>query len=303
MSYETNDNTNAYDALAYVYDELMDNIPYTEWCDVLDRMIMEHGVSRPVLKESDGDIEDKLLNIESDDENETEGSGPDENNQEQILESERNLVVDLGCGTGTLTNLMYKKGYDMIGIDSSQAMLEVAQKKRDDKGYEILYINQDMRDLDLYSTVGTVYSVCDSVNYLLKDEEVIRTFKLVEKFLYPGGLFMFDFNTVYKYEKILGDTVIAENREDCAFIWENYYDDESHINEYDLSIFIEQDEPGMFRRFTENHYQRGYTLGQMHMFLQKAGLKAVLVRDSDTKDEPSYDSQRIFIVARKEADQ
>nr|MCR5000788.1 class I SAM-dependent methyltransferase [Lachnospiraceae bacterium] len=203
----------------------------------------------------------------------------------------------------TLTNLMYKKGYDMIGIDSSQAMLEVAQKKRNDKGYEILYINQDMRDLDLYSTVGTVYSVCDSVNYLLKDEEVIRTFKLVEKFLYPGGLFMFDFNTVYKYEKILGDTVIAENREDCAFIWENYYDDESHINEYDLSIFIEQDEPGMFRRFTENHYQRGYTLGQMHVFLQKAGLKAVLVRDSDTKDEPSYDSQRIFIVARKEADQ
>ena len=303
MAYETNDNTNAYDALAYVYDELMDNIPYTEWCDVLDRMIREHGVSRPVLKESDGDIEDKLLNIESDDENGTEDSGLDESSQEQILASERNLVVDLGCGTGTLTNLMYKKGYDMIGIDSSQAMLEVAQKKRDDKGYEILYINQDMRDLDLYSTVGTVYSVCDSVNYLLKDEEVIRTFKLVEKFLYPGGLFMFDFNTVYKYENILGDTVIAENREDCAFIWENYYDDESHINEYDLSIFIEQDEPGMFRRFTENHYQRGYTLGQMHVFLQKAGLKAVLVRDSDTKDEPSYDSQRIFIVAKKEADQ
>ena len=285
MKYEGADQ--AYDALAYVYDELMDNIPYTEWCDVLDKMIAQYGVSEHVRNE--------------------EGSGDDsyegEPTEEEILKSERDLVVDLGCGTGTLTNLMYKKGYDMIGIDSSPAMLEVAQKKRNDKGYEILYINQDMRDLDLYSTVGTVYSVCDSVNYLLEDEEVIRTFKLVEKFLYPGGLFMFDFNTVYKYEKILGDTVIAENREDCAFIWENYYDDESHINEYDLSIFIEQDEPGMFRRFTENHYQRGYTLGQMHMFLQKAGLKAVLVRDSDTKDEPSYDSQRIFIVARKEADQ
>ena len=221
--------------------------------------------------------------------------------QKDLLESEKNLVVDLGCGTGTLTNLMYKKGYDMIGIDSSPAMLEIAQAKRDDKGYEILYINQDMRDLDLYSTIGTVYSVCDSVNYLLKDEEVERTFKLVEKFLYPGGLFMFDFNTVYKYEKVLGDATIAENREDCAFIWENYYDDETNINEYDLSIFIEQDEPGLFKRFTENHFQRGYTLGQMHVFLQKAGLKAVLVRDSDTKEEPSYDSQRIFIVARKEA--
>ncbi len=281
MAYEVNDNTNAYDALAYVYDELMDNIPYTEWCEVLDEMIQKYGVSKPVLKEAGDDKEEAELT------------------QEQILASEKNLVVDLGCGTGTLTNLMYKKGYDMIGIDSSPAMLEVAQQKRDDKGYEILYINQDMRDLDLYSTVGTVYSVCDSINYLLKDEEVVRTFKLVEKFLYPGGLFMFDFNTVFKYEKVLGDTTIAENRDDCAFIWENYYDDETHINEYDLSIFLEQDEPGIFKRFTENHYQRGYTLGQMHVFLQKAGLKAVLVRDSDTGNEPAYDSQRIFVVAVK----
>ena len=280
MSYEINDNTNAYDALAYVYDELMDNIPYTEWCEVLDKMIREYGVSKPVIKENDPDEESEV-------------------SQQSLLESEKNLVVDLGCGTGTLTNLMYKKGYDMIGIDSSPAMLEVAQSKRDDKGYEILYINQDMRDLDLYSTVGTVYSVCDSVNYLLEDEEVVRTFKLVRKFLYPGGLFMFDFNTVYKYEKVLGDTTIAENREDCAFIWENFYDDDTHINEYDLSIFIEQDEPGLFKRFTENHFQRGYTLGQMLVFLQKAGFKAILVRDSDTKEEPEYDSQRIFVVARK----
>lgn len=300
MAYEVNDNTNAYDALAYVYDELMDNIPYTEWCEVLDKMIREYGVSEPVLKEPEDDLEDKLTKIEY----EAGGTGTEDTgkelSQKDLLESEKNLVVDLGCGTGTLADLMYKKGYDMIGIDSSPAMLEIAQAKRDDKGYEILYINQDMRDLDLYSTVGTVYSVCDSINYLLKDEEVERTFKLVEKFLYPGGLFMFDFNTVYKYEKVLGDTTIAENREDCAFIWENFYDDETHINEYDLSIFIEQDEPGLFKRFTENHFQRGYTLGQMHVFLQKAGLKAVLVRDSDTKEEPSYDSQRIFIVARKE---
>lgn len=303
MSYEINDNTNAYDALAYVYDELMDNIPYTEWCEVLDKMIREYGVSKPVLKETEENLEDKLTKIENEPDNTdlNDAGAQAVVSQKDLLESEKNLVVDLGCGTGTLTNLMYKKGYDMIGIDSSPAMLEIAQAKRDDKGYEILYINQDMRDLDLYSTVGTVYSVCDSVNYLLKDEEVERTFKLVEKFLYPGGLFMFDFNTVYKYEKVLGDATIAENREDCAFIWENYYDDETNINEYDLSIFIEQDEPGLFKRFTENHFQRGYTLGQMHVFLQKAGLKAVLVRDSDTKEEPSYDSQRIFIVARKEA--
>ena len=283
MKYDVNEN--AYNALAYVYDELMDNIPYTEWCEVLDAMIKKYGVSEPVRDEAG----DPLA--------ETKG----ELTEEEILKSEMNLVVDLGCGTGTLTNLMYKKGYDMIGIDYSPGMLEMAQKKRDDKGYEILYINQDMRDLDLYSTVGTIYSVCDSVNYLLRDEEVLRTFKLVEKFLYPGGLFMFDFNTVYKYSEIIGASTIAENREDCAFIWENYYDDEININEYDVSIFIEQNEPGVFRRYVETHYQKGYTLAGMRKFLEQAGLTVVLARDSDTREEPTAESQRIFIVARKDA--
>lgn len=284
-----------YDALAYVYDEFMDNIPYTEWCEVIDKLIREYGVSKPVIHDSTRGM---LSELDYADPGEFEEK---EMTEEEILESEKNLVVDLGCGTGTLTNLMYKKGYDMIGVDSSESMLDVAQKKRDDKGYDILYLNQDMRDFDMYSTVGTVYSVCDSINYILREKEVIRTFELVEKFLYPGGLFMFDFNTVYKYENVLGSSTIAENREDCAFIWENYYDEELRINEYDLSIFIEQDEPGVFRRFVETHYQRGYTLEDMQDFLKEAGLKVILVKDSDTREEPTDESQRIFIVARKEA--
>ncbi|MBR5360997.1 MAG: class I SAM-dependent methyltransferase [Lachnospiraceae bacterium] len=293
MKYDVNRET--YDALAYVYDELMDNIPYTEWCEVIDSMIREYGVSRPVNREGTAGVFDALKYDDVDNDKIRDLT------EEEILESEKNLVVDLGCGTGTLTNLMYKKGYDMIGIDASDSMLDVAQKKRDDKGYEIVYINQDMRDLDLYSTVGTIYSVCDSVNYLLRDEEVLRTFKLVEKFLYPGGLFMFDFNTVYKYSEIIGASTIAENREDCAFIWENYYDDEININEYDVSIFIEQNEPGVFRRYVETHYQKGYTLAGMRKFLEQAGLTVVLARDSDTREEPTAESQRIFIVARKDA--
>ena len=295
MKYEGTDHP--YDALAYVYDELMDNIPYTEWCEVIDRMIREYGISKPVEHDNGTGLFDALKY------DEIEETGSKEMTEEEILESEKNLVVDLGCGTGTLTNLMYKRGYDMIGIDSSDSMLDVAQKKRDDKEYDILYINQDMRDLDLYSTVGTIYSVCDSVNYLLRDTEVVRTFKLVEKFLYPGGLFMFDFNTVYKYEHIMGDATIAENRESCAFIWENYYDDETRLNEYDLSIFVEQDEPDVFKRYVETHYQRGYTLAQMLGFLSQTSLKVLLVRDSDTREEPTGESQRIFIVAKKVMDQ
>ena len=167
----------AYDALAYVYDELMDDIPYTEWCDVLDKMIQKYGISKPVGHDAGPGLFDELNYDEI-----KQGAGR-ELSEEQLLESEKNLVVDLGCGRGTLTGLMYRRGYDMIGIDVSDAMLDIAQKKRDDKGYDILYINQDMRDLDLYSTVGTVYSVCDSINYLLNDEDVLRTFELVKKFL------------------------------------------------------------------------------------------------------------------------
>lgn len=93
-----------------------------------------------------------------------------------------------------------------------------------------------MRELDLYSTVGTVISVCDSVNYILEEEELLQVFRLVNNYLYPGGVFIFDFNTAYKYREVIGNTTIAENREDCSFIWENYYDPEEEINEYDLTI-------------------------------------------------------------------
>ena len=107
----------------------------------------------------------------------------------------------------------------MIGVDNSPEMLGIAMEKSEESG-GILYLLQDMRELELYSTVGTVLSVCDCLNYLLEEEDLLRVFRLVNNYLYPGGLFLFDFNTVYKYSQVIGDTVIAENREDCSFIWE-----------------------------------------------------------------------------------
>ena len=231
-----------YTDFARVYDELMDNTPYEMWCNRLDQLIASYGVSRPT-RDAEG-----------------------------ILDSERNLVVDLGCGTGTLTELLYQKGYDCIGVDNSEEMLGIAMEKKVESGSEILYLHQDMRELDLYSTVGTVISVCDSVNYILEEEELLQVFRLVNNYLYPGGIFIFDFNTDYKYREVIGNTTIAENREDCSFIWENYYDPEEEINEYDLTIFV-QEEGDTFHRFTETHLQRGYTVGQMRTLVEQAGLK------------------------------
>lgn len=257
-----------YEDFADVYDEFMDETPYGEWSERIDAFIKKYGVSKP------------------------------ERESETLLDSERNLVVDLGCGTGTLTELLYKKGYDMIGVDVSEAMLNIAMEKREKSGSEILYLQQDMRELELYSTVGTVISVCDSMNYILEAEELLETFSLVNNYLYPGGIFIFDFNTDYKYRRVIGDTTIAENRDNCSFIWENYYDEEECLNQYDITIFV-QEEGELYRRFTETHFQRGYTPEQVCKLLEEAGMTLVEMLDADTNGEVTDQSGRILVVARE----
>lgn len=209
----------------------------------------------------------------------------------------KDLVLDLGCGTGTLTELLAQKGYDMIGIDLSGEMLERAMEKREKSGLSILYLQQDMREFELYGTVKAIVSVCDSINYLLEDEDVIDTFKLVNNYLDPNGLFIFDFNTVYKYRDVIGDATIAENREECSFIWENYYHEEERINEYEVTFFVKEGE--LFRRFEETHYQKGYTAKEMQTFLKEAGLEFVSMSDSDTGGEVTDQTQRICMIARE----
>ena len=140
------------------------------------------------------------------------------------------LVLELGCGTGTVTEMLADAGYDMIGIDNSEEMLAEAMEKRVESGHDILYLLQDMQDFELYGTVRAVISVCDSMNYLTDEEDLEYLFALVNNYLDPGGLFIFDMNTVHKYRDVIGDTTIAEDREDGSFIWENSYDRENALN-------------------------------------------------------------------------
>lgn len=258
-----------YQDFAYVYDEFMDETPYDEWAERIDKLIQKYGVSRK------------------------------ERNAQDVLDSEKNLVVDLGCGTGTLTEILYQKGYDMIGVDNSESMLGIAMAKKAENGNEILYLLQDMRELELYSTVGTIVSVCDSVNYILEEEELLEVFSLVNNYLYPGGIFVFDFNTEYKYREVIGDSTIAENRENCSFIWENYYDEEECINQYDVTVFV-QEEEGLFRRFSETHLQKGYTVEQMLGLLKRAGMCVVEVLDADTEGTVTAESERVLVIAREQ---
>lgn len=207
------------------------------------------------------------------------------------------LVLELGCGTGRMTRLLSKSGYDMIGVDNSEEMLQIAR----DAGKEsegILYLLQDMREFELYGTVRAVVSVCDSINYILEEEELLEVFRLVNNYLDPGGIFIFDMNTIYKYKELLGETTICENREEGSFIWDNYYDEEEQINQYDLTLFIKA-EKELYRKYEETHFQRAYEVEQVQRLLEEAGMEFIASYDAFTHDAIKKDSERIYMIARE----
>ena len=279
-----------YNSFAYVYDEFMENVPYERWAKMLADILRGDG------------IEDGLL-------------------------------LDLGCGTGTLTRLMADLGYDMTGVDLSADMLSVAREYEmnlqddaevmydptadseihdgdfDNDGEDeprvkdgdrsgILYLCQDMREFELYGTVRAVYSLCDCLNYITEYDDLVRVFSLVNNYLDPGGLFIFDMNTIHKFSEVLGDKTFAENGEDASFIWDNHYDEDTRINEYDLTLFIEE-EDGRYIRETELHRQKGYSVDEVKRALDTAGLVFLKVSDEDTGAEVTDETERVLFIARE----
>mgnify|MGYP000195137316 FL=1 len=208
------------------------------------------------------------------------------------------LVLDLGCGTGTLTELLAKEGYDMIGVDVSEDMLQEAIEKRAESGLPILYLLQDMREFELYGTVRAVVSICDSLNYILDYDDLAHVFSLVNNYLDPEGVFIFDLNTPYKYRELIGDATIAENREDASFIWENTWYEKEQVNEYDLTIFARTNGE-YYQKFFETHYQKAYELETVKELIQKAGMEFVAAYDAFTREPVREDSERIYIIARE----
>ncbi len=208
-----------------------------------------------------------------------------------------NLVAELGCGTGNITTILAQKGYDMIGIDNSDAMLNKAAEKNADGS--ILYLNQDMREFELYGTVDSIISVCDSINYITEEEDLLQVFKLVNNYLDPKGLFIFDLNTVYKFENVLGCNSYSQTTENSAYTWENYYDNEECINEFYTNFFVLDEKSGMYNRYEEYHYEKGWTVEKITELLEKAGLKLLNIYAEGSFQPPEENSQRIYFVAQE----
>ncbi len=266
-----------YQAFAKVYDTLMADVPYDRWAGRLDRDIKKYGISVSGKAGETG-----ILSENAD--------------EEALLRSERDLVCDLGCGTGIITRKLFDMGYDVFGVDISPDMLSEAAES--DEGRGIMYLNQDMCSLDLYSTIGTAVCVCDSLNYILDDEDLEEAFKGVSKFLYPGGLFLFDCNTSYKYRETVGESTIAESGDEVSFIWENFYDEGSNVNECDLTLFIRRPD-GLYERAEETHIQRGINEADIRKLADISGLEVVFMLDSDTEEAVNEKTERIYVCLKK----
>ncbi len=243
-----------YENFAQVYDTFMENIPYNDWLEYIEK------------------IWDKF-NLKP------------------------KLIADLGCGTGNITIPLAKKGYELIGIDASYQMLAKAREKSAKENVNILYLEQDMREFELYGTVDCIVSMCDSINYILEEDELLQVFKWVNNYLEPKGLFIFDINTIYKFENILGYNSFSQTTENSAYTLENYFDNEEMINEFYTNFFIEDEETGLYHRFEEIHYEKAYTIEKIKELIEKSGLTLLGVYDELTFNEPKEDSQRVFFVA------
>lgn len=206
------------------------------------------------------------------------------------------LVLDLACGTGRMTRALAKRGYDMIGVDGSADMLgEAYAQKTEDDG--ILYLCQDMREFELYGTVGAVVCCLDSINYLLTEGDVAKTFRTVHNYLDPDGLFLFDVNTPYKFEHIYGNEAYILEDEQEYLGWQNEYDRESGICDFYLTLF-EEDEEGRYTRSEEHQQERCYGKETLVKILEESGFEVLgCVADFESA-APTETTPRWYFAAR-----
>lgn len=206
-----------------------------------------------------------------------------------------NILLDLGCGTGSLAEELAKLGYSLIGVDNSPEMLMAAYNKRMESGADITYLFQEMTDLDLFGTVDVVVSALDSLNHLTRYEDFCAAIASAAFFLHPDGLMVFDLNTCYKHQVSLANNTFVYDLDDIYCVWQNTTDEEG-LTQMELDIFLEG-EDGLYERRDASFAERAYTHEQVVEALEKAGMKLAAVYHEDSFDPPRSDSQRLIYVA------
>lgn len=208
------------------------------------------------------------------------------------------ILLDLACGTGTMTQIYAARGYDVIGVDISPDMLMEAQQKKIASGQDILYLCQDMRALDLYGTVNCAVCSLDGLNHLTKLSDLRAALESVSLFTEAGGIFIFDVNTPYKHREVLGNNTFIYDMDDLYCAWQNELlpDDTVRIT---LDLFSENPE-GAYDRFTESFCERAYSDDVLTELLKDAGFRVLQRYAELSSDAPRVDTQRVVYVAKKE---
>ncbi len=209
-------------------------------------------------------------------------------------------VLDLACGTGTLTCLLAERGYEMIGVDRSEEMLaEAAEKAAETAGEPPIFLHQPMEELDLYGTIDACVCALDSVNYVTRPKLLQKAFERVHLFLMPGGLFMFDINSPEKLRGLDGQMFLDET-EDVYCVWRAEYSKRRKICTYGFDLFHRDGEGGLWRRECEEHEEYAYEPDELAEYLHQAGFLSVNVYGDRKMRSPKPGEERIFIIARKD---
>ena len=209
------------------------------------------------------------------------------------------LTLDLACGTGNMTVELRKRGWDIFGADASMEMLTIAQSKAAEQDMDILFLNQKMQELELFGTIDSCICTLDSINHITSKRELQKAFERVSAYLVPGGLFVFDANTVYKHSTILGDNCYIYDLDEVFCAWQNNYIKRS--NKVIITLdFFERNEDNSYSRSSEQFSERAYTFEELKEMLEASGMKIEGVYNDLTFDPPEPETQREIYVIRKE---
>ncbi len=217
----------------------------------------------------------------------------------------KGILLDLACGTGTVSLLMSEKGYEVIGVDASEEMLSQAQEKKMERGADIIFLCQRMEELDLFGTVNAAVSTLDSLNHVTDEASLRKIFRRVSLFMEDGGIFLFDVNTPYKHREVLADNTFIYDMDEVYCVWQNSTDEEL-LTEVSLDIFerdTEADEDGVYYRYSEEFCERGYSLDKIREWLEENKFEVLAVYEEMTRQPVTERTERAVFVAKKHGTQ
>ena len=209
------------------------------------------------------------------------------------------LLLDLGCGTGTLAFLLEKSGYDIIGVDASEDMLMVANEKKYEEESSAMFLCQRAEELDLFGTIDCAVSCLDTINHIDSLEKIEKAFSLISLFMNMNGIFIFDINTPFKHKEILGNNTFIYDMDDVYCAWQNTLDEENKKTDIDLDFFIKNEDDEGYERYSESFSEYVYDIDDIINIIKKCGFTLLEMSD-DYSDKPVNETtERITFVVKK----